>query len=254
MQLPSLSLLTLSALATLSTSTPVDNALPIPKILPATAAKPATLPAVGAVVPRINSVNDVAFTDTTGSAASTPMILTYLRSTITEVKKHTLIINNTVASYNRLDINFLTKRANSIVQIRSEVTVICFSITQLNTASIGRWTDSIGDLAGVRAQLLAAVQELVWEIVFTLRGALSRLQCSIWELLGSQVLVLLATLGQLLCILNVWIDGFLKLALGLMNAQIGILTSVFSGVLAYVIDVSGGLFAQVTKLLTCLLS
>ncbi|KAK7181257.1 hypothetical protein DPSP01_003344 [Paraphaeosphaeria sporulosa] len=291
MQLPTLTLLTLSTLATLSTSTPVDNGIPIsnvltalgaaklvtpstvakpvtpsavakpvtpsaapkPATLPATT-KPSTLPAVGAAGPHISSLDDIALLGATGSVASTPAILTYLRSTITEVKKHTLNINNTLASYNRLDLNFLTKRANSIIQIRSEVTVICYSLTQLNTASIGRWTDSIGDLASVRAQLLAAVQELVWEIVFTLRGALSRLQCSIWELLGSQVLVLLVTFGQLFCILNVWIDGFLKLALGLLNAQIGILTSVFAGVLSYVVDVAGGLFTQVTKLLTCLLS
>ncbi|OAG11980.1 uncharacterized protein CC84DRAFT_1254337 [Paraphaeosphaeria sporulosa] len=286
MQLPTLTLLTLSTLATLSTSTPVDNGIPIsnvltalgaakpvtpstvakpvtpsavakpvtpsaapkPATLPATT-KPSTLPAVGAAGPHISSLDDIALLGATGSVASTPAILTYLRSTTTEVKKHTLNINNTLASYNRLDLNFLTKRASSIIQIRSEVTVICYSLTQLNTASIGRWTDSIGDLASVRAQLLAAVQELVWEIVFTLRGALT-----IWELLGSQVLVLLVTFGQLFCILNVWIDGFLKLALGLLNAQIGILTSVFAGVLSYVVDVAGGLFTQVTKLLTCLLS
>lgn len=66
--------------------------------------------------------------------------------------------------------------------------------------------------------------------------------------------MLLSSFGQLFCTLNVWIDGFLRLSLGLLNAQAGLLTSVFAGLTAYVVDIAGGLFTQVTKLFFCLLS
>ena len=75
-----------------------------------------------------------------------------------------------------------------------------------------------------------------------------------WELLGSEVLVLLAALGQLYTILNVFADGFMRLALSMLNAQIGLLNNVYAGVMGYVVAAAGSLFAQLTKYLTCLLS
>ncbi|KAF2449735.1 hypothetical protein P171DRAFT_517390 [Karstenula rhodostoma CBS 690.94] len=245
MRLPNLTLLALSALSTLATSTPAERVISLPAILPApgktSVAVKSPLPTTAAKSPlHLASVDD-----------PTPEILTYLRSTLAELRKHTLAINSSVAGTARLDV---AKRAASIVTIRAEVKVICYNIAQLNTASIARWADSVGDVAAVRAQLSAAVQELVWEVVYTLKGALGKLQCSIWELLGSQVFVLLASYGQLFCVLNVWVDGFLKQQLGLLNAQIALLTSVFSGLLTNVVDIMGGFFTQATKLLVCLLS
>jgi hypothetical protein len=77
---------------------------------------------------------------------------------------------------------------------------------------------------------------------------------AIWDLLGSQVFVLLTTLAQLFSVLNVSIDGFLKMAVSQLNSQIGVLTGIFSGLMTYAVDILGGLFAQLTKLLLCLLS
>lgn len=76
----------------------------------------------------------------------------------------------------------------------------------------------------------------------------------IWELLGPEVLVLLATLGQLFTILNVIADGFMKLALGLLNTQVAVLNNVYAGVMSYAVDAAGLLFAQLTKFLICLTS
>lgn len=45
----------------------------------------------------------------------------------------------------------------------------------------------------------------------------------------------------------------MKLTLAALNQQIVILRTVFAGLMAYAVDIVGGLLAQITRLLMCLL-
>lgn len=100
-------------------------------------------------------------------------MVTYCTDTLVEIRKHTGLINSTLNFNGPLT---SAQRVLCINTVRNEIAAIVQALTQLNWACIGHWGDGIPDLGVARLDTLNAVLALVWEVIFTIRSAMSKLQ------------------------------------------------------------------------------
>ncbi|TEA18510.1 hypothetical protein C8034_v010946 [Colletotrichum sidae] len=171
-------------------------------------------------------------------AAQQQVVLSKIQTTVVEVKKHTSVINSTVAGVCGTCI--AQKKESVIALVKSEVTIIVGLVHALAGDVVGLLSGTVEVVEEEKQKIVAGVIELILEIVYTLKNVLKVLSIGIFELLGPLVFVLLTAIGHLLCALNVLVDGLLQLVFAFLGGVVGLLLEVLRGLLPTVLGLVGG--------------
>ncbi|TDZ71688.1 hypothetical protein CTRI78_v001864 [Colletotrichum trifolii] len=166
------------------------------------------------------------------------IVFSKIQTTVVEVKKHTSVINSTVAGVCGTCI--AQKKESVIALVKSEVTIIVGLVHALAGDVVDLLSGTVEVVEEEKQKIVAVVIELILEIAYTLKNVLKVLSIGIFELLGPLVFVLLTVVGHLLCALNVLVDGLLQLVFTFLGGVVALLLEVLSGLLPTVLGLVGG--------------
>ncbi|TDZ15789.1 hypothetical protein Cob_v011255 [Colletotrichum orbiculare MAFF 240422] len=180
---------------------------------------------------------DVDVLDSRAPQQQQQVVLSKIQTTVVEVKKHTSVINSTVAGVCGTCI--AQKKESVIALVKGEVTIIVGLVHALAGDVVGLLSGTVEVVEEEKQKIVAVVIELILEIAYTLKNVLKVLSIGIFELLGPLVFVLLTVVGHLLCALNVLVDGLLQLVFAFLGGVVGLLLEVLRGLLPTVLGLVG---------------